>query len=203
MKKVSQTNIRRLASKYKEWLVVQTWFNSKIKNRDEWLAPINKIIDQSANSPTLLWEAVVDHWQATNWDEDSFPELFTQLYDMVDEYRTSRGVDGVDGVNLIIDALKKSDFQSLSPQVVISQLYEKLTGEMLVRETDPENGEDYVYKASSYADCTSLALHEEVSEYFGLKSKFLLVNEVSLFCRKLTNPQLAAELRTYQHALFY
>lgn len=95
MKKVSQTNIRRLASKYKEWLVSQTWFKSKIKNTGDWLAPINKIIDQSANSPALLWDAVVDHWQATNWNEESFPDLFEELYDMVDEYRSIRGVDGV------------------------------------------------------------------------------------------------------------
>ncbi|MDI5832567.1 GeBP family protein (plasmid) [Shewanella xiamenensis] len=190
MKKIGPNKIRRLAEKYREWLVAQTWFNSKINNTDEWLAPINKIIDQSANSPTLLWEAVVDHWQATNWDEDSFPTLFAQLYDMVDEYRTNRGVDGVDGVNLIIDALKKPESQSLSPQVIISQLYEKLTGELLVSETDHVNGEDYV-------------LHEEVCEFFGLMSNRLLLNDVSVFCRNLTNQQLASELRTYQHKLFY
>lgn len=161
MKKVSQTKIRKVAEKYKEWLVAQTWFQTKIKNTEEWLAPLTKIIDRSANSPTLLWEAVVDHWQATNWEEDSFPSLFEELYDMVDEYRTQRGVDGVDGANLIIDFLKKQESQSLSPQVVISQLYEKLTGELLVRETDPDNGEDYLYKCSPDADSTSLALHEE------------------------------------------
>jgi hypothetical protein len=203
MSKISQTNIRRLARKYKTWLINQQWFNLNIKDKDSWLVPIDGIINKSINSPALLWEAVVDHWQASSWHEDSFPALFEALYDMVDEYRSAHSVDGTDNVNLLVDALKKSDNQAMSPQAVISMLYEKLTGVELFRATDLDNGEDYEYKHNPEECKASVALHQDVSDYFGFKSKYLRIGEIPLFCRNLKNHQIAVEIRAHQHALLW
>ena len=193
--KVNQTNIRSLTRRYKDWLVDQQWFQFKVKNQSEWLMPLVKIIDKKANTPSLLWDAVIDHWQATNWDVDSFPSAFRNLYDLVDEYRCLHGTDGTDNINILIDELKIPENQCLSPQFVISSLYERLSGIELFRDTDPDNGEDYDYKRADYVAMSSLALHPEVCDYFGFRSKLLKVNGESLFIKDLKNWELSNILR--------
>lgn len=73
---------------------------------------------------------------------------------------------------LMLDELSKSD--SKTPyQEVISQLYESLTGDILRRDTDPDNGEDYLYKGDRNECASSMGLHEEVVEFFGFKNRYL------------------------------
>jgi hypothetical protein len=96
--KVSKTNIRRLARKYLKWLNDQQWFQNNIYRKTHWTNPLEEIISKKADDPASIWEAVVDHWQATPWDEEGFPGKFQDLYDLVDEYRT---IKGVDSTNLI------------------------------------------------------------------------------------------------------
>lgn len=91
--KASKTNIRRRAKKYLKLLNDQQWFQIKIYKKQEWTRPLERIVSKEADDPASLWEAVVDHWHATPWDDESFPESFQELYDLVDEYRTIKRVD--------------------------------------------------------------------------------------------------------------
>lgn len=170
MQSITQREIRAAARHYKKKLEDSQWFNLKILNKTEWLTPLEKIINKEANSPALLWECVVDHWHATNWDDDGKHPLFVKLYDLVDEYRSQKGTDGVDPFNLLVDALCLHANQGTSPQSVISQLYEALSGNVLERDTDPLNGEDYFYKRAEHYPSSSCRLHPEVVEYFGLNN---------------------------------
>lgn len=51
-------------------------------------------------------------------------------------------------------------------QVVASELYESISGKELFRETDPENGEDYLYRAGKDCCKVSPAIHPEVASMF-------------------------------------
>lgn len=90
--KTKKTYIRRIARNYLKWLTDQQWFNVRIKNKQPWLEPIEKIINKGADCPASIWEAVNDHWLATPWEHDNFPAAFETLYDLVDDYRTEKGV---------------------------------------------------------------------------------------------------------------
>jgi hypothetical protein len=195
--KINQTNIRRAAVRYKMWLENQQWFSLNINDKEEWLEPIVKIINKTACSPAFLWECIIDHWQCTNWSEGHLPDAFQYLYDLVEEYRTTHGVDGTDNINLLIDELKKPQNQSLKPNFVISRFYEKLSGKMLLRETDENNGEDYDYKSGDGVCMTSYGLHQEVSDFFGFESKYLHVGNKSLLAINLKNWEIGSALRTY------
>lgn len=51
-------------------------------------------------------------------------------------------------------------------QVLASELYEQTTGNTLYRETDPINGEDYMYKSGENECMASLRVHPEVVSFF-------------------------------------
>lgn len=53
-------------------------------------------------------------------------------------------------------------------QIVASELYELYTGFALMQETDPNNGEDYLYKSAEGATMASLAVHPLVARWFAL-----------------------------------
>lgn len=199
---INQTNIRRTARRYRSWLLDQQWFNCRVKNRKEWLKPINNIIDKKATTPTFLWESVIDHWHATNWNRDNFPTAFEVLYELVDEYRSMNFVDATDNISLLVDCLNSPKNQGAWPQTVISECYENVSGIELFCDTDPDNGEDYQYKHNEGAMVTSLALHQEVSDYFGFKSKYLKLNGISLFLKEMTNQELAELIRNNRIELF-
>ncbi|MBB1333932.1 hypothetical protein [Pseudoalteromonas sp. SR41-6] len=91
--RVHKTNIRRTANRYLCWLQDQQWFQTNITNKDEWIEPIQSIISKKSDCSASIWEAVVDHWHATPWDEDNCNRLFQELYDLADEYRKLKGVD--------------------------------------------------------------------------------------------------------------
>lgn len=88
----TKTNIRRMAKRYRDWLCDQQWFNIKKINKDDWLDPLNKIIDKEADTPELIWELVIDHWMETSWSIDGLPNAFRVLYDLIDEYRKLKNV---------------------------------------------------------------------------------------------------------------
>jgi hypothetical protein len=193
--KINQTNIRRAAVRYKMWLENQQWFSLNINDKEEWLEPIVKIINKTACSPASLWECVIDHWHCTNWSEDHLPNAFQYLYDLVEEYRTIHNVDGTDNINLLIDELKKPGNQSLKPNFVISRFYEKLSGKVLLRETDPNNSEEYKHGVRAFM--TSCGLHQEVIDFFGFKSKYLHIGKDSFFTINLKNWEIGNTLRLY------
>lgn len=74
---------------------------------------------------------------------------------------------------LMLDELNKGANSETPYQIVISQLYEALTGETLGTDTDPDNGEDYLYKANEFECASSIGVHEEVVDFFGFKNRYL------------------------------
>lgn len=107
-----------------------------------------------------------------------------------------------DKFKLLIESLSNQKNQSAPLYEVISKLYEALSGNELVRDTDPENGEDYSYKRGDDVYCSSHAVHQEVSVYFDFKSKYLQINEQSLFLMELSNIQ-AGELLNSNKIIFF
>ena len=91
--KLNKSKIRRSAKRYLKWLKDRQWFQLEVSNKEEWILPIENIISKVADCPASLWEAVVDHWQATPWREDGFPNSFEELYDLIDGYRESKHID--------------------------------------------------------------------------------------------------------------
>ncbi|PKG68661.1 hypothetical protein CXF64_20275 [Pseudoalteromonas sp. GutCa3] len=89
---VHKSNIRRCARRYLRWLEDQQWFQLEVNDKDEWLEPIKSIISKKYDCPASLWEAVIDHWQATRWGADTRPLIFKELYDLVDEYRNLKHI---------------------------------------------------------------------------------------------------------------
>ena len=194
--KVNQSTIRKMAVRYRNWLTNQKWFNLKVKNQKAWLAPIDAIINKEARTATAIWECVVDHWHETSWNEDSRPSAFEELYELVDEYRTALGVDAANSINFLLNELKHPVNNDKAPQEVFSELYEKLSGDTLEREIDPDTGEAYFYKRNA-DDCKySQALHPEVAEYFNLRNNHPKVGGVGIFASNLTHYQIADQLRT-------
>lgn len=196
--KNSQTNIRKLARKYRAWLTNQPRLLSDIADAKECLSYLDDIISRKADTAVLLWDAIVDHLHETPWDADDLPAPLAELYDMIDEYRNDRNVDSTDYATLLAGELVKHENQTEYPQVVFSQLFEKMTGNTLTRDTDPKNGEDYLYRSSDQEPIASTALHPAVVDYFGLTSEYLV-----LFSQHISNTELARALSTHQRELFY
>jgi hypothetical protein len=92
--------------------------------------------------------------------------------------------NGSQAIDLLAAELSKPENQSIHAPVVISKLYEKMSGKELFRETDPENGEDYEYKHDPDSCVTSFSLHKEVTDFFFLKQGRLIVDGRSLFFNK-------------------
>lgn len=199
-KRVTPRIIRVLKGKYHRWLTDSQRFQMKpAEVKEEWLELFDDLDKAIAEkSPTLMWEAVVDHLMCMQCELDGAPGLFQSLYEAVDEYRTNKLVDGVDAINLLVDALRNPGNKEKSPQSVMSELYERLTGHTLHRETDPANGEDYMYKSGSNETCASYGLHPEVADYFGFKNQYLKVEggSPSLFATSFSNAAIGQQLKS-------
>ncbi len=107
-----------------------------------------------------------------------------------------------DKFKLLIEALSNQQNQSAPLYEVISKLYEALSGNELGRDTDPDNGEDYSYKRGEHVCSSSLAVHQEVSDYFDFKSKYLPIDEQSLFLLDLSNIQAGELLKSNKYIFF-
>lgn len=202
--KNSQTNIRKLARKYREWLINQPRIASQIDDKESCLSYLDAIISRKADTAASLWDVIVDHIQETPWDADELPEPLANLYEMIDEYRQNRNVDSTNYANLLSCELRKEEHRNTPPQVVISQYYERLTGNTLHCETDPYNGENYFYKGRDHgAFVTSLGLHSEVVEFFGLIDSHMTLNDCSLLILHKNNIDFANSLLERQQDLFY
>jgi len=202
--KNSQTNIRKLARKYREWLTNQPSLASQIDDQEACLSYLDAIITRKADTAASLWDAIIDHIQETPWDADELPELLANLHEMIDEYRLNRNVDSTNYANLLSCELRKEEHRATPAQVVISQYYERLTGDTLQCETDPINGESFFYKGRDHGDfVTSIGLHPEVIEFFGLIDSHMRIDGNSLFFACQDNVKLANALMEHQQALFY
>lgn len=69
---------------------------------------------------------------------------------------------------MLVESLREND--NVDIQTAASIVYEQQTGNELVRETDPENGEDYRYKSDELSGCASLRVHPEVVEFFNWRN---------------------------------
>jgi hypothetical protein len=83
---------------------------------------------------------------------------------------------------------------------VTSKLYEKMTGKALHRSSDPVNGENFLYLSSDDDCIASLALHEEVVQFFfGWNNRMMRVGalgEPELAIRSTEAPLVARALRS-------
>lgn len=92
---IGRSMIKRLGNAYQKWLYSRDWFNSmKPSTKETWTASVEKLISAIDNAaPALMWEAAVDHWHDTPWEEDNLPQPWETLYDAIDEYRERHDVD--------------------------------------------------------------------------------------------------------------
>lgn len=202
---IKRRSIRRAVKAYRTWLLDSQRFQRKSSNTQaKWLALFNDIEKaMTSHSPALMWEAVVDHLHCMRCELDSSPSLFQNLYELVDTYRSEHDVMGTGPRDLLIEALQSPLNQSVSPNIVISQLYEALSSNELHCDTDIDNGEDYFYKHSLDVSKTSIALHPEVVEYFGFKCKYLRVDGIPLFFTGRQNREIAAYFKHNWEAVGY
>lgn len=80
---------------YKKYLLSSQIFKELQKDvQSQWIELLNRmeasIVAQDAAN---LWEAVVDHMLDTDWDFDTGPQVWQDLYNAVDELRTDAGID--------------------------------------------------------------------------------------------------------------
>lgn len=88
-------SVRRHLVKYKAWLLDQQWFQLKdSETKQNWLEPLERLsVAIESKQPAAMWEAAVDHWQETPWnDMDSETSVWALVYRGVDELRTRLGV---------------------------------------------------------------------------------------------------------------
>jgi hypothetical protein len=71
---------------------------------------------------------------------------------------------------IAIEMLRQQDNDRGNPFVAASIAYEIISGDTLHHETDPTNGEDYLFKADPCSTVVSTRLHPEVVEFFGFSS---------------------------------
>ncbi|WP_025562867.1 hypothetical protein [Psychromonas sp. SP041] len=197
-KRITPSNIRVLKGKYFRWLTEGQIFQMKPQNiKEEWLALFSALDNAiTKKSPSLMWEAAVDHLMIMECELDGSPALFQYLYEAIDEYRTRRGVDSTCPLNILIDELKSDTNKDKELQCIISETYEMLTEDELECETDPANGENYMYKGTDIY-LASTAIHPEVADFFGFKNNSLRENDEtdSLFYGDISGPDMAKILK--------